>query len=227
MARLATRLPLIVSGLSLVSCITVDVLGYLNGREGLVNAAESELHILAHARADALSIKLAGARADLNNLVSSVNVSIVLNEMNEALTTLDQDKGELDAYYRTSDDPAKRAELTGENNKTMYSWRHTGVHGTFLTSWKQAGYGYIYVLNKDGRVIYSVTKSSDLLETVDGSKIAGTGLQKAFDAAREMKAGEQALSSTFPPTRLPAKRRRCSSHSRFISATTTRRHSRA
>ncbi|MEI2384075.1 methyl-accepting chemotaxis protein [Breoghania sp. JC706] len=202
MSRLSFRLPLIVSGLALISCITVGVLGYLNGREGLVSAAESELRILAHARADALSIKLAGAKSDLNNLVSSANASIVLNEMNEALATLEQDREQLDAYYRASDDPAVRAELTGDKNKTMYSWRHTGVHGTFLAMWKQAGYGDIYVLNMDGRVIYSVTKSSDFLETVNSPDVAGTGLQKAFDAAKGLKQGEQTLVdfSTYAPS---------------------------
>ena len=192
-SRLSTRLPLFVSGLALVSCITVGVLGYLNGRDGLVSSAESELRILAHARSDALSIKLAGARADLNNLVSSANAAIVLNEMNQALTTIDQDRAELEAYYQASEDPAERAELTGDQNKTMYSWRHTGVHGTFLTSWKQAGYGDIYVLNMDGRVVYSVTKSADFLETVGGPVLAGTGLGKAFEAAKGLDNGEQAF----------------------------------
>ncbi|WP_321339780.1 methyl-accepting chemotaxis protein [Breoghania sp.] len=192
-SRLSTRLPLFVSGLALVSCITVGVLGYLNGRDGLVSSAESELRILAHARSDALTLKLGGARSDLNSLVSSANATIVLNEMNQALVTIEQDRGELDAYYRASDDPAERAELTGDQNKTMYSWRHTGVHGTFLTSWKQAGYGDIYVLNMEGRVVYSVTKSADFLEKVSDPTLAGTGLAKAFEAAKGLDNGEQAL----------------------------------
>ena len=45
----------------------------------------------------------------------------------------------------------------------------------------------------DGRVIYSVTKSADFLETVASAKIAGSGLQQAFDAAKGLPQGEQTL----------------------------------
>ncbi len=191
--KLATILPVMVGGLSLVSCITVGVLGYVSGREGLVNAAESELRILANARRSGLEIKLATVKSDLANLVSSANTAIVLNEMNEAMSSLEQDRAELESYYRTSDDPAARAELTGEGNKTMYSWRHTGVHGAYMETWKQAGYGDIYVVNLDGRVIYSVTKSSDFLESVDSSMLSDTALNKAFLAAKNLPQGEQVM----------------------------------
>ncbi|AXS41034.1 methyl-accepting chemotaxis protein [Breoghania sp. L-A4] len=191
--KLATVLPVMVGGLSLVSCITVGVLGYVSGREGLVNAAESELRILANARRTGLQIKLATVKSDLANLVTSANTAIVLNEMNEALTTLEQDRPELDGYYRKAADTAARAELTGEGNKTMYSWRHTSVHGTYMATWKQAGYGDIYVLNMDGRVTYSVTKSADFLESVDSPALRETALNQAFMAAKDLPQGEQVM----------------------------------
>lgn len=193
MKKLSRILPLMVGGLSLASCITVGVLGYVNGREGLTKAAESELRILANARKSGLEIKLATVKSDLANLVSSANTTIVLNEMNEALKTLDQDRAALDGYYRASGEISERAKLTGDGNKTMYSWRHTSVHGTYMATWQQAGYGDIYVLNLDGQIVYSVTKSADFLEKVDGSKLNGSGIARAFHAAKGLDDGTQAL----------------------------------
>ncbi|MTI44136.1 methyl-accepting chemotaxis protein [Roseibium hamelinense] len=193
--KLSVVVPALMVGVTLASCIAVGIGGYLNARSGLVFAVESELAMVAKARRDLVQVRLGNAAADLSNMATGAGAALALSDMERALTNLEKDRPALSEYFQPGGSTAEaRAELDGKDNKTMYAWRHTEVHGSFRSTWANGGYGDIYVLNRDGLVIYSVTKSADFLENVTSGNLAGSPMQTVFDAALGAESGEQVFS---------------------------------
>ncbi len=190
--RLSIILPVLMVGLTLAACCAVGVIGYLNGQAGLEKAATGELGMLARARTDLMNAKLDSVRADLSNMASGGGVVLALTTLNQSLDSLQADEPALREYFQAEGStPEQRSELSGEGNKTVYSWRHLEIHQAFLSSWKNGGYGDIYVLNADGVIVYSVTKSGEFLSSVSSEGIAETGLSAAFNTAIKAPEGEQ------------------------------------
>lgn len=190
--QLSVVLPTLVIGLAFAACVAVGYMGYVNGRDGLVKAAESELQILADSRKSLVEARLKNLQSELAKLTASANVAIALSEMNDALGNLEIERPDIVAYYQPEGSQiADRVALDGTGNKTMYSWRHSNVHAAIKTAWEKGGFGDIYILNSDGLVIYSVTKSRDFLLPVKDGDLAQSGLAKAFAAADQAPENEQ------------------------------------
>ncbi|MEP3277161.1 MAG: methyl-accepting chemotaxis protein [Stappiaceae bacterium] len=182
--QLSVVLPTLVIGLAFAACAAVGYMGYVNGRDGLVKAAASELQILADGRKSLVEARLQSLQSELAKLSASANVTIALSEMNDALGNLEIERPDIVQYYQPEGaGVSDRVALDGAGNKTMYSWRHSNVHAALKTSWEKGGFGEIYILNPDGLVVYSVTKSNDFLLNVKDAELASTGLNKAFAAA--------------------------------------------
>ncbi len=190
--QLSVVLPTLVIGLAFAACVAVGYMGYVNGRDGLVKAARSELQILADSRKSLVQARLQNLQSELAKIAASADVAIALSDMNDALVNLEMERPEILAYYRPEgSQAAERAEFDGTGNKTMYSWRHSNIHKAFKTAWEKGGFGDIYILNEDGLVIYSVTKSNDFFLQAKDGEHAESGLAKAFAAAYQAPQNEQ------------------------------------
>ncbi|MTH97372.1 methyl-accepting chemotaxis protein [Roseibium sp. RKSG952] len=193
--KLSIVVPALMVGVTLASCVAVGIGGYLNAREGLVQSVESKLELIAKARKELVRQGLNSISSDLSNMATGAGAALALSDMESALSNLDNDRPALEAYFQPEGSTREtRAELDGKDNKTMYAWRHRDLHGSFHSAWMNGGYGDIYILNKDGLVIYSVTKSDDFLETVSGDLLAGTGLAGIFEEAMTAGQGMQVFS---------------------------------
>ncbi len=190
--RLSTIIPAVTVGLALVSCAVVGVIGYTTGRDGLEKAGVSELSLMVQSRHALLSAKLDGIQSDLSNLASGAAATLVMKDLASTRANLTTDMDSIRSYYQAAGSAAAdRAELNGKTNKTMYSWRHGELHGSFLSAWKAGGYGDIYGITNDGLVLYSVTKGDDFLQSVTDGSLAATGLGEAFKLAAGQPAGTQ------------------------------------
>ncbi|MEP4030571.1 methyl-accepting chemotaxis protein [Roseibium polysiphoniae] len=194
--KLSVVVPVLMVGVTFASCVAVGIGGYLNARSGLEEAANGELAMVAKARQALLDMRLKSLSGDLGTTASGAATTLAFTDMNSALTNVENDRPELEAYFQPEDAGANaRAELTGKDSKTMYAWRHTDVHGSFYSSWKNNGYSDIYAVNKDGLVIYSVTKSGDFLGSAVEGPLAETGLGEVFAKALTAEKGQQFHSS--------------------------------
>ncbi|ADZ70192.1 methyl-accepting chemotaxis protein [Polymorphum gilvum] len=193
--RLSVNIPVLMVGLTLSACVAVGVIGYLNGRDGLQKAAEAELAMVVKAKQALVNARLTALRSDLSNIASSANAALAVTDLAGTLSNLDKERADILGYYsKEGSSASERAELTGSNHKTMYSWRHSEVHGSFATAWRHGGYADIYAITPDGFILYSVTKSGDFLKSVKDADIAGSALAKVFDMASTLPSGEQAVS---------------------------------
>ncbi len=193
--RLKVVVPILMVGVTFASCVAVGIGGFLNARDGLQKASSGELTMVAQARKALIEVRLGGAVSSLSNIASGAGTALALTDMNSAAGNLEFERAELTAYFQPEDvSGAERAEITGKDNKTMYSWRHSDVHGSFYSEWKNGGYSDIYVINKDGLIIYTVTKSGDFLNSVTDEGIQGTELAAVYEQAMQGEQGQQFFS---------------------------------
>nr|WP_244314193.1 MULTISPECIES: methyl-accepting chemotaxis protein [unclassified Pannonibacter] len=181
------------------ACTAVGVIGYHTGRDGLEAAAKSELELIAKSRQDLLDARFAGVEADLTNVATSAGAALLMKDLAGTRVNIEADLPAIREYYQPQGaDAATRASRTGSDNKTMYSWRHSELHPAFMNTWKLGGYGDIYGVLPDGYVLYSVTKGSDFLVSVQDPALAGSGLAKAVAAAAAQSAGGQVMTEVAP-----------------------------
>ncbi|PCI85150.1 MAG: hypothetical protein COB24_14005 [Hyphomicrobiales bacterium] len=196
--KIATFLPIIMISMTFMASGATGIIGYLNGQTGLEKATVGELNTLAASRADILNLKLNTVKNDLSTMVSGSAIKIVLNELNSAIVNMEVDIPAVLSYFQGAETASERATFDGTGEKTMYAYGHTGVHKSFSTSWAASGYGDVYVLNKDGRIIYSVAKSKDFLLDVNGDELKDGDLAQLFAKAKDLPEGTQ-ISSSFKP----------------------------
>ncbi|WP_208977954.1 methyl-accepting chemotaxis protein [Labrenzia sp. 011] len=152
------------------------------------------------ARSALLESRLQSAQAEIVNLASSV--ADPLGNLGNAAMNLAKEKEEILSLFHGPRTPEERAAITGEEQKTMYAWRHSEAHGAFYNVWKNGGYADIYLIDADGLILYSVTKGGEFLSKIgEGSVVEGSGLEAVYNAARDMNDGEIAASTfeTYNP----------------------------
>ena len=194
--KIAVVLPVLMVGVTLASSVAIGIGGYISARSGLEAAANSELKMVAHGRKELLDMRLTELADDLSTMANSAAMEKTLKELSGALSNLDKERAELQAYFQPDGASIEeRASLTGKDSKTMYAWRHIDVHAGFHTSWKNSGYADIYVLDPKGMVVYSVTKGDDFLSSVAEGPLQNSGLGEVFAKAIKAQKGERFYSS--------------------------------
>lgn len=194
-AKKAVLLPLIVVSIVFFACLAMAVIGYAIGQDGLSKATDAQLETLASSREGLLDARLSSAVADLSSISNGTAVRQVIQQIGPLLR-LSADNSHIKEYFSAGDTPEERASLNGEELGEMYTHLHAQVHGGFYTIWKNAGYGDIYILDKDGNVAYSVAKSDDFLPTADDDRVGTTALNALFQEVAQSAAGSQ-LASDF------------------------------
>lgn len=193
-SKITTFLPLTMIGMTFAASLAIGVVGYLNGQAGLQKATVTELTTLAHSKADLLTLKLDTVKNDLATMATSSATKIVMEELNKAVVNFSFDIPAVLKYFQAPEDAIERAKLNGDED-TMYSFAHKNIHKSFSTSLLASGYGDVYVLNAEGRIIYSVAKSGDFLKSVADEELAGTELNSLFNQVKDAPVGKQV--STF------------------------------
>ncbi|NVK34386.1 MAG: HAMP domain-containing protein [Rhodobacteraceae bacterium] len=182
-------------GLTLAASVAVGIGGYVEARSGMEQAAERELALITHSRKGLIQTRLDRLSGTIGSTASGAAATLVFTDIKTALQSLDRDKPELLAYYQPEGSTAlERAELTGNDNKSMYSWRHSEVHGSFLSSWRTGGYADLMFVDLDGTVLYTVTKSGEFLQNIKTGPLKDTGVGAVYEQALASEKGVQIYS---------------------------------
>ncbi|MDX5594519.1 methyl-accepting chemotaxis protein [Pseudovibrio sp. SPO723] len=193
--RIGVRLPIIMVGLAIVSSLVIGYLAYHNGQASLTEAKQGELELLAESRRNLLELRMGQIEADILRMAKTNAMETVMKDLQTAYRNIGEDRDSVLSFYRPDGSSLdQRVEITGNGNSTMYSWRHAGVHGDFVTSFKNGGYADILVFNNDGHILYSVTKSAELFRTADDAAILDSGLGRAYTEAAQAEDGTVILS---------------------------------
>jgi methyl-accepting chemotaxis protein len=181
LTRIAVILPLVMVALTLVASLAVGVVGYYNGQAGLTMAVQKELESQVSARVRLLNLKLQNTLAQLDSLVQSEGAGMM------SQITIPRIAGQVSPekhYFSAPRTVGERESLDGSALKSIYSYRHSQYHATFLANLRNTGLGEIYIVNKSGDVVYSVTKSVEFFGNVSDEDLLTTPLNALFVALR-------------------------------------------
>jgi methyl-accepting chemotaxis protein len=185
---LKMKVPLIAVLLCLTSCVLVGVLGYVQSRDALYDSAVNRLSFIAETKAENLQKVVDGTSKTLSGLAQNESIRQALDNLVAAVMSEPADG--IRAIYQKPDLTAQqRAEITGEGNKDIYSWRHAGLHSSFLAMWQSSPVSDAYLIAPDGRILYTITKTDGFMGNV--SELAGTPLAESFKKALTLPPGQQ------------------------------------
>ena len=191
-------LPFMMIGLTVLGSIAVGVAGFSFARSGLEESGRTQLSILAETRSQTFDKAMQRGVADLETLASGAAAKQAITDLSIMIESLPQDIPKVQAFFQEAATPEERAVLTGDGSGSMYAYRHVGFHGGVYSSWKNGGYADIYLVNADGYIVYSVTKSADFLLTLEDEGVAGSGLAKVVAASAEAEPGSLVVSDYEP-----------------------------
>ena len=189
---LKLKVPLIAVLLCLISCVLIGVLGYSQSRSALQASAIERLSDVAGSKRDKMRAALAAVTNNLDGLAKSDVVVQGLESLGIALEADGRDKVR-GLFAPAALDRDQRARIGGDDIKgSLYAWRHSGMHASFLSAWRSSAISDAYVVAADGTIVYSITKTDGFLDTV-----AALGASPLAEAARRALAAQVGAGPIF------------------------------
>lgn len=153
------KFALVVLGSALLCCVAVGLLSYEIGKRGLIEASHLRLATLVTAQSKALTaygnrVEQALGEISQNTAIGDManNAAAFLTPYKEAVARIFQDK---------SKSIEERAAYDGADQKLIYSVRYSGIHGVLAAARKNADVSDIYIIDRDGLIVYTVTKGDE------------------------------------------------------------------
>jgi methyl-accepting chemotaxis protein len=182
----------LVVGATFVSCLSVGLLSYEIGKNGLIEASKLRLEAVAGNQSKGLETYQARITQALSELAQNTAIAQAVETMTNVIPS---EINDIKASYQKTDlQPAERAEITGAGLKLLYAIHHSAIHGTIASAWKNAGVSDIYVVDLNGQIVYSVTKGGELLEQASTIPALGDILTRITAGS-----GEEIHTSGFAP----------------------------
>ncbi|WP_404386015.1 methyl-accepting chemotaxis protein [Caenispirillum salinarum] len=183
------KLPALIVGTAIIAVVATAVISYDRAEDALQTAAERKLVAVRDARADTIMQYLESIRQDLQVTAASPAVADALANFTAAYDALPQGGETLrDVYVR---DQAPQAAL-GD-----YAIVHERRHPWLKRLQEERGYYDVFLIDAEGRVVYTVFKEPDLGTDLVSGQYADTGLAEAFSETRQAANGGAPNPVTF------------------------------
>lgn len=154
----------LVLGATLVSCLSVGLISYQIGKAGLIRASELRLDSIAENQSKTLRNYVERVDQTLSELSQSKAIGdaadtvakVIKNEIPDILA----------AFQVEGATPEQRMQIEGTNMRLLYGIKHSTIHGTLSSAWKNTNVSDIYIIDPNGMIIYSVIKDARFLTNV-------------------------------------------------------------
>jgi methyl-accepting chemotaxis protein len=151
----------LVTGATLISCLSVGLLSYETGKSGLIDASKLRLETVASNQSKQLNAYTVRIEQTLAELSQNAALAQAVETMTNIIPTEREEV--IKAYRRPDVSEAERAAFDGGNLKLLYGIQHATINGSVASNWRNSKVSDIYVIDKNGLIIYSVTKGKDFL----------------------------------------------------------------
>ncbi|WP_176525206.1 methyl-accepting chemotaxis protein [Caenispirillum bisanense] len=175
---IAAKLPALIVGTAVIAVGATTWIAYDRSSTALAEAAEEKLVAVRDARRATVGQYLDAIRQDLSVTAASPAVASALGEFAAAYGALPAAEEALKGTYVRRDRPA---EALG-----AYATAHDRRHPWFKQLQEERGYYDVFLIDHQGRVVYTVFKESDLGSDLMNGPFAGSGLAQAFREARQL-----------------------------------------
>lgn len=191
---------LIVAGA--LSALLVGELANWMSKAPTIEAASASLADANHIRALSLSAYSESVDRDLNFFteIPSTGRDIAnLTTVFERVNTAAGSNVIRDAFVDNNPyELAQRGELFEAEAAGQYSSAHADVHALYHEFMEAVGFYDVFLISKDGTIVYSVVKEADFGTNLVDGPYKDTGLAKVFKAATKLKKGEVVFDDLAP-----------------------------
>ncbi len=179
----------LVTGATLVSCLAVGLLSYEMGKSGLIDASKIRLETVAGNQSKQLDAYTLRVEQSISELSQNAAIAQALETMTTVVPT--EKDAIIQAFRREGVSEEERASFNGEGLRLLYAIRHATINAAIASVWRNTRVSDIYVIDKAGLIIYSVTKGKDFLTNV--TEPQNSTIKELFD---RIEAGKDGVIST-------------------------------
>ncbi|NTA37768.1 methyl-accepting chemotaxis protein [Agrobacterium salinitolerans] len=179
----------LVTGATLVSCLSVGLLSYEMGKSGLIDASEIRLETVASNQSKQLDAYTLRVEQSISELSQNAAIAQALETMTTVVPT--EKDAIIQAFRREGVSEEERASFNGEGLRLLYAIRHATINAAIASVWRNTRVSDIYVIDKTGLIIYTVTKGKNFLTSVTEPQNAA--IKELFD---RIEAGKDGVVST-------------------------------
>ncbi|AYM62989.1 HAMP domain-containing protein [Agrobacterium fabrum] len=179
----------LVTGATLVSCLSVGLLSYEMGKSGLIDASEIRLETVASNQSKQLDAYTLRVEQSITELSQNAAIAQALETMTTVVPT--EKDAIIQAFRREGVSEEERASFNGEGLRLLYAIRHATINAAIASVWRNTRVSDIYVIDKNGLIIYSVTKGKNFLTNVTEPQNAAIK-----DLFQRIEAGKDGVVST-------------------------------
>ena len=191
--RLSVKLPILIMSFCLVAALAVTLSGFLSFRAEALRAAEGQFATVAESRATKLQSWMTSISEDLVASASNLTTIEALRAFRAAWQQIEGDpRATLQAaYIDANPHPVGEKHLLDRAPEpTTYNRAHGRYHDSFRALQQGRGYYDVFLLDPEGRLIYSVFKEPDYATDFRSGPYADSGLGAVFRGALEAAPGE-------------------------------------
>jgi methyl-accepting chemotaxis protein len=192
--KIAQKLPLAMVGSALLVSAGVGILSFFIGTATVEQMTGRQMQTVATERAKEFRTYLESIQADLVNSASVESVQTSLRDFTIAwgqfstLQPVVDPIAQLRAdYIDNNPNPSGQRQALDSmtaDKKHNYDFLHSKVHPNFRRQLEARGYSDLYLIDKDGNLLYSVMKQDDFTSNLnDGGRYANSGLGRAYRKA--------------------------------------------
>jgi methyl-accepting chemotaxis protein len=179
----------LVTGATLVSCLAVGLLSYEMGKSGLIDASKIRLETVAGNQSKQLDAYTLRVEQSISELSQNAAIAQALETMTTVVPT--EKDAIIEAFRREGVSEEERASFNGEGLRLLYAIRHATINAAIASVWRNTRVSDIYVVDKAGLIIYSVTKGKNFLTNV--AEPQNSAIKELFD---RIEAGKDGVVST-------------------------------
>jgi methyl-accepting chemotaxis protein len=188
--RISKKLPLIMISLTALNVIAVTGLQEVLMYKDAVEKKQRELKAFQTAKEDQINQYLQSIDKDLTTIAANPMVLESLNSFQSGWVALEGSQTEKlqDLYIAKNPNPiGEKDKLDTAGDDSLYSMVHAKYHPWFHKLQQARGYYDIFLIDKNGDVVYTVFKEADFASNVINGKWKDTDLAVVYKKAMESK----------------------------------------
>ena len=199
--KISQKLPILMTVMAFSAAVVTGIVSYNVASTTVTEEAEKKMISLAESRKNALSYYLTTIETDLNSLVDNDMVVNGLTAFEHAWDELKDPEAQLqELYINKNPHPlGEKDKLDKADDSSSYTATHEHYHPWFRTFQKSKGYYDVFLVNHEGKLVYSVFKENDYATNLITGKWKDTGLGRVVqEVLGDFKRGKIAFDDFKP-----------------------------
>ncbi|MDX2113364.1 MAG: methyl-accepting chemotaxis protein [Alphaproteobacteria bacterium] len=199
---ISKKIPLAITLVSMISGLSITFFSAMHAQSNAIAVAEKNMQSVIEQRGYTIDMLMQNIIGDLHALADSPEVIRAMNNFSGAYGELGSSAMEtLQNLYITKNphETGKKNELMQAEDGSNYSRLHGEMHPYLNEFLAENGYYDIFLINKEGDVVYTVFKELDYATNLKTGAWKDSGLAKVFEKIMQQKDAEDVSYVDFAP----------------------------